>query len=236
MEIKGICYDVGREMDGNWRPDFDPGIIHRELQIIKSDLGCNAIRICGKDIGRLVGTTQDALQQGFEVWFSPELWNQNPMATLSYTTRAAAAVEKLREQYPDKLVLSVGSELTLFMKGIIKGNALWSRLHNAFSGDFIRPGKHNQPLNDYLLEVTTAVRQVYRGPLTYASLPFEQVNWSLFDFIGVDHYRATRIKDRYAEMLKPLLAIGKPVVVMEMGCCTYQGAEAAGVRLSTLST
>ena len=24
MEIKGVSYDVGRVMAGNWRPDFDP--------------------------------------------------------------------------------------------------------------------------------------------------------------------------------------------------------------------
>jgi hypothetical protein len=228
MERKGICYDVGREMYGNWRPDFHPDIIHRELQIIQNDLHCNAIRICGKDISRLMLAADDALKQGFEVWLSPELWNQSPAATLSYTVKAAEAAERLREKYPGKLVLSVGSELTLFMKGIIAGGNLWSRLRNAFSGDFVRSGKHNQPLNEYILDVTTAARKVYRGPITYASLIFERVNWELFDFVGVDHYRAAKTRDRYAEMLRPLLAIGKPVVVMELGCCTYQGAEAAG--------
>ncbi len=228
MKIKGICYDVGREMYGNWRPDFDPKIVHRELQIMKSDLHCDAVRICGKDVRRLMITAEDALQQGFDVWLSPELWNQSPETTLAYTARSAEAAEKLREQYPGRLVLSIGTELSLFMKGIIQGNNLWSRMHTAFSTDFVRSGKHNPPLNAYLAETAAAVHKVYRGPITYASIPFEQVNWSPFDFIGVDHYRATRIRDRYAAMLKPLLAIGKPVVVMEVGCCTYQGAEAAG--------
>ncbi len=55
MNRKGVCYDVGRVMmGGNWRPNFDPRIVHRELGIIKNDLHCNAVRICGLDIDRLM--------------------------------------------------------------------------------------------------------------------------------------------------------------------------------------
>ncbi len=69
------------------------------------------------------------------------------------------------------------------------------------------------------------MRQAFHGPLTYASLVWEAVDWSLFDFIGIDHYRAARIKDRYVDMLKPFFAIGKPVVITEFGCRTYRGAD-----------
>jgi hypothetical protein len=56
-----VCYDVGRVMKGgNWRPKFDPKIIHRELEIIKRDLHCNAVRICGLDIDRLLAASKDA--------------------------------------------------------------------------------------------------------------------------------------------------------------------------------
>ena len=71
MKRKGVCYDVGRAMGGNWRPIFDPKIVHRELEIIKNDLHCNAVRICGLDINRLMKASEDALQQGLEVWLSP---------------------------------------------------------------------------------------------------------------------------------------------------------------------
>ncbi len=228
MIRKGVCYDVGRVMYGNWRPDYDPKIVHRELEIIKNDLHCNALRICGLDINRLRVATKDALEQGLEVWLSPELWNKSPDQTLEYIAEASVMAEKLRKQYPDKLVLSIGSELTLFMQGVINGRNLWQRIHNAFNGGFVRSGKHNKPLNDFLASAIMAVHQVYQGPITYASLPFEQVDWKPFDFIGVDHYQSAQIKDRYADILKPLLEQGKPVAVMEFGCCTYQGAESAG--------
>ena len=230
MKRKGVCYDVGRVMYGNWRPDYDPRIVHRELEIIKNDLHCNAVRICGLDLKRLMTSAEDALQQGLEVWLSPEMWNKSPDQTLDYIIGAAVMAEKLSRQWGDKLVLSVGSELTLFMKGIVEGRTLWQRIQNAFSGDFVRSGKHNGPLNDFLSRAEGAVRRVYSGPITYASLPFEHVAWQPFDFIGVDHYQSTQIKDRYADMLKPLLNQGKPVAVMEFGCCTYRGAESAGGR------
>ena len=42
MERKGVSYDVGRVMAGNWRPDFDPKVVQRELEIIRNDLHCSA--------------------------------------------------------------------------------------------------------------------------------------------------------------------------------------------------
>ena len=46
--------------------------------------------------------------------------------------------------------------------------------------------------------------------------------------VRVDHYRDARIKDRYAELLQPLLALGKPVVNTEFGMRTYRVAESDG--------
>jgi hypothetical protein len=54
---------------------------------------------------------------------------------------------------------------------------------------------------------------------------WEAVDWQLFDFVCVDHYRVARIKDQYVEMLKPSFAHGKPVVITEFGIRTYQGVD-----------
>ncbi len=228
MQRRGVCYDVGRYLYGDWRKDYNPQTVHRELEIIRDDLHGNAVRICSRDLDRLAVASEDALRLGLEVWFSPELWNKNPETTLAYTAKAAEIAENLRRHYPDKLVMSVGSELTLFMKGIVEGGSLWSRMRHALRDGDVKAGKHNKPLNEYLSQVVESVRRVYQGPITYASLSFEEVNWEPFDFIGIDHYRATRINYRYADMLKPLIAQRKPVAIMEFGCCTYQGAEHAG--------
>lgn len=228
MNRKGVSYDVGRVMGGNWRPVFDLQIVRRELAIIKNDLHCNAVRICGLDIRRLTTAAEEALQQGLEVWLSPEMWDRRPEETLAYIVKAAAAAETLRGRWPEQLVLCVGSELTLFMRGIIEGRTFMKRLRHPSFWANAKVGTHNQPLNAFLAKANKGVREVFHGPLTYASLIWEAVDWSLFDFVGVDHYRDSRIKDRYVEMLHPLFAHGKPVIITEFGCRTYQGAESSG--------
>lgn len=225
MKRKGVSYDVGRVMAGNWRPTFDPRVVHRELGIIKNDLHCNAVRICGLDIDRLSTAAEAALQLGLEVWLSPEMWDKSAEETLRYLTRAATAAESLHERWPGRLVFLVGSELTLFMQGIVPGRNIRQRMGHPSFWENAKAGMHNPPLNAFLAKANTAVRLAFHGPVTYASLLWEAVDWSLFDFVGVDHYRAARIKDRYADMLQPLFAHGKPVVITEFGSRTYQGAD-----------
>lgn len=236
MQRKGVCYDVGRVIMGDdGRPDYDPRIVHRELEIIKTDLHCTAVRICGQDIDRLMTTAADALNQGLDVWVSPELWDHSPQETLDYIAAAAAAVEQLRRRWPERVVFSVGSELTLFMKGILRGDTVLERLGNpltlALTIFRLRVlGTHNKPLNAFLVRANQAVRDVFHGPVTYESAPIEAVDWSLFDVIGVDSYRGKRNRASYAEHLKRYFAYGKPVIISEVGCCTYQGAEDKGGR------
>ena len=225
MERKGVSYDVGRVMAGNWRPDFDLKVVHRELEIIRNDLHCNAVRICGLDIHRLVTAAEMALQLDLEVWLSPELWDKSRAETLAYITKAAGAAEGLRAQYPERLVLLVGSELTLFMQGIVPGRNLSERMRNPSFWENAKVGMHNLPLNAFLVKANEQVQQVFHGRVSYASLIWEAVDWKLFDFAGVDHYRAARIKERYAEMLQRLFATGKPVIITEFGCRTYRGAD-----------
>ena len=229
MKLKGVCYDVGRVMMGtNWRPIFDPNVVHRELEIIKNDLHCNTVRICGLDINRLVTAAEDALEQGLDVWFSPEMWDMGQEETIQYLTKAAIAAEPLRQRWPGKFVFSVGSELTLFMQGIVEGDNFFERMNNPSFLEIIQNGQHNNVLNSFLREAANAVREVFQGPLTYFSVPLETVDWSLFDFVGVDLYRDARITDVYDKIVKRYLVHNKHVIIGEFGCCTYQGAEKLG--------
>src|SRR6266516_1106444 len=229
MNRRGVCYDVGRVLMGqNWRPMLDAHEMHRELQIIKDDLHCNAVRICGQDIDRLVTAGQDALQQELEVWLSPELGDKNPDETLDYIADAAGRAEELRQQRPGQVVFSVGSELTLFMQGIVEGDTFFERLQNPSFWEQIRSGAHNAPLDAFLAKANDAVRQVFKGSVTYASVPLETVDWGRFDVVAVDLYRDARIRDRFTDVLRRFFAHGRPVVITEFGCCTWRGAAAAG--------
>ena len=223
MNRKGVCYDVGRVMGINWRPHFDREQVRRELEIIKVDLHCNSVRIHGRDLTRLTTAAEYAMNEGLEVWLSPEEWDKSPADTLAYLTKAARAAEDLRQHWPDKIVLVTGGELTLFMQGIVEGTTLQKRVANSSFMAKVKDGEHNGPLNDFLAKASASVKSVYHGKTTYASLVWEAVDWSNFDFVGVDHYRAAKIEDRYAEMLKPALSNGKPVAVTEFGFATTHG-------------
>jgi len=230
---RGVTYDTGIVFSGPGyniptRPRLDLATAERELQIARDDLHCNAVRLIGREVDRLVQVAERALALGLEVWLSPALWGRPPDETLRYDVSAAERAEELRKQHPDRFVLVLGSELTRFMEGIVPGGDFAARTREAITR--IKAGDHsaNDRLNDFLGRASTAVRGVYHGPLTYASLVWEDVDWDRFDLIGVDHYRDARIKDRYAEMLQPLLALGKPVINTEFGMRTYRGAESDG--------
>lgn len=226
MNRKGVLYDVGCVSGVNWRPEYNPALVHRELEIIKTDLHCTAVKIRGRDISRVMGAAEDALNQGLEVWLSPELWNRSSAGTLRYISRAAAAAEALRARWPGRVVFSVGTELTVFMRGIVAGRNSRRRVHVLH--DVLTTGAHNAPLNTFLAQATRVARDVFEGPLTYAALPFERVDWDLFDIVGVNHYWRNATKDRYLSVLQPLLDSGKPVVISEFGFTTRTDADEIG--------
>lgn len=54
MRGRRIHYDTGTAPDGrSSRPDFDPVVVRQEMQVIATDLHCNAVRIASQDPDRL---------------------------------------------------------------------------------------------------------------------------------------------------------------------------------------
>src|SRR5437762_2462982 len=98
MNYRGINYDTGTKttMGSTTRKTFDLNIVAKEIDIIKNELYCNAIRISGFDIERIVKTAEIALEKGLMVWFSPSLQYDNQENTLRYIIQSAKAAENLR--------------------------------------------------------------------------------------------------------------------------------------------
>jgi hypothetical protein len=225
---KGINYDVGTETFGYLsRPSFDDGAVRSDLKVIKSELHCDSVRISGTRPDRLLKAAELALDLGLEVWLSPTLHDHSPEDTLAYTTECATAAQRLN--HPD-LIYLLGGELTIFMQGIIKGDTLVERLRPDRMVRLRYLGSHNKPLNAFLARANTAVRAVFQGPVSYASAPIEAVDWSPFDYVCLDYYRGRRNRDDFGQRLERHFTHGKPVVITEVGCCTYRGAEDKGGR------
>jgi hypothetical protein len=235
MLLRGINYDVGTpfKKDELSRPDFDESNIRKEIEIIKNELKCNAIRISGYDIQRLSKASEFALQQGMQVWFSPAYPDATQQEAIDYLTDCAIAAEKLRGKYDD-VIFIVGCEYSLFLKGFVKGNTLYDRLEKMFSPLAIILNmiglKNNiyRKLNLFLKGATEKIKLHFKGKLTYASGTWEKVDWSLFDIVGIDHYRASYNKSFYTKQLTGYNKFNKPVAVLEFGCCAYKGAEDKG--------
>lgn len=72
------------------------------------------------------------------------------------------------------------------------------------------------------------MKRNYKGRVSYASGIWEDVDWSLFDIVGVDYYRDRQTAEDYVSGIQRYAQHGKPVVVMEVGCCAYRGAAQMG--------
>lgn len=229
---KAINYDVGMRASERWlsRPDFDPAVVSREMEIIKGDLGCSAVRIFGEDVDRLRIAAQSALDVDLRVWLSPDLFNAKKSRWLEYLDRCARMAQQLGS--PD-IVFVVGRELTFFMRGLVIGKDAFGRM-KTFS---VTPrlltsvalrGSWNRNLNRFLRDANTVVRKSFNGRVTYAAGSWERVEWSRFDMACVDLYRDKMNAESFREQLRKHLYSRKPTVITEFGCCTYQGAGDRG--------
>ena len=231
MRIKGVTYDTGFINAGNTTKEiFDPNIIEREMQIIKNDLHCNAVRITGGDLDRLEVTAQLAAAAGLEVWYCPFTCDLTQDELLEFLTDSAARAEKIRKN-GNEVVFVTGSEISLVTKGFFPGDNLTERLTLMKEPTKLREHiPHVQrTTREFLAKAAAVVRERFHGKITYASIPFEGVDWNLFDYIATDGgYRPTAIAPYFVQGIRRLVSQGKPAVITEFGCCTYQGAAALG--------
>ena len=58
------------------------------------------------------------------------MFEQSRETTLAYLVRAATAAESLRQRFPGRLVFCVGTESSLFTRGIVPGRSAGQRVAN----------------------------------------------------------------------------------------------------------
>jgi hypothetical protein len=236
---KGITYDTGffraRSTVGT-REVFDPEVVGRELGVIRRELHCNAVRVTGGDPGRLEVAARAAAEVGLEVWWSPFTCDLTADQLLDVLADCAERAERLRREGAE-VVLLTGSELSLFTVGFLPGDRLEDRL-----GLLAAPGRLRELLaavpdrvNGFLARAADAARARFGGRLSYASLPFEGVDWAPFDVVSTDAgYRsvenAARFRDDVRAFVARAAAQGKPAAVTEFGCTTHRGAADLGGR------
>ncbi|WP_063772015.1 hypothetical protein [Kitasatospora mediocidica] len=231
MRGKGINYDTGFSPAGDTsRPEFHADQVREELRVIAEELHCTAVRISGDDPERLSIAAGCAAELGLEIWFAPFPCDLTPQEMLPWFEDCARRAERVRAGGAE-VVLVTGCELSVFAQGFLPGDGFAERVANVAAPDpeLFRPyGNIAGRLSAFLAEVAARVRPHFGGPLSYASGPWEEIDWTPFDIVGVDAYRDEHNADHYRDELRAHFAHGKPVAVTEFGCCAYQGAAARG--------
>src|SRR4051794_25798002 len=116
MRAKGINYDTGFINKGvSSREPFDYEVVRRELQIIREDLHCNAVRITGGDPERIEIAAEIAAEAGLEIWFSPFTCDLTYAEMLDLLADCAERAEQLRWRGAE-VVLVIGAEISLLNK------------------------------------------------------------------------------------------------------------------------
>ena len=232
MRGKGINYDTGFINKGvSSRESFDIAVVRRELQIIRDDVHCNAVRITGGDPERLEIAAGIAAEAGLEVWFSPFTCDLTCAEMLELLADCAERAERLRQQGAE-VVLVIGGEISLMNKGFLPGDTIGERMELLADLQRLRALITEIParVNDFLGKAAAVVRERFGGKITYAAMPFEGVDWTRFDIISLDIYRSVEVADQFASGIRSLVARGKPVAITEFGSATYKGAADKGAR------
>lgn len=232
LSMYGVVYDVGLMFGGKNLSvsNFRKEQVVYDMSIIKHVLNCNTVRIEGENLDRLSIATEEAHKQGLKVLFNPWKMEADSATTVDYMIRASKVAEKLRLKGAD-LIFVTGCEYTLFNRGVFPGDTFDKRIAWLMKlGSMPNPMEEIQgkKLNLILQSMASQVRKNYHGKIVYSSGAWETVDWTNFDYVGVDYYHNNESDEQYIEGLNRYKSIGKPVIVMEMGCCAYQGAAERG--------
>jgi hypothetical protein len=233
LEIKGVNYDVGVGLssDSNPNNNLTAEVMKEELGVIKNELHCNAVRIYGSDLEKLIECSKIAVKEGLKVWFSPRYINASLEETIDYIIECSMAAEQLRKISPE-IVYVIGNEFSLDVKGFIDGETIFIRILNLSKPISIIKNSlglgFKKELNNFLAKAVPKVRQNFKGEITYASGQWEKVDWDKFDIIAVNYYRNRFNSLKYRRTVRKFVQKKKKFAITEFGCCSFKGAEQKG--------
>lgn len=234
MRARGMTYDTGFVVHGRTsREHFDAAVVRSELAIIRDDLHANAVQIIGGDPERLETAAAAAAELGLEIWFSPYPLELDAPEILALFRDCAERAERLRRQGAG-VVFVAGVELSVMNRGFLPGDSAEERVA-ALLSDPERRAEAMRALgvriNAFLHEAVTAIREHFHGKLTYASIQFEQVDWTPFDFATFELIRSAEVADRFREGVRILAQSPKPLAITGFGTAPYRGAGDRGGRV-----
>ncbi|MFC8564919.1 abortive phage infection protein [Streptomyces sp. NPDC057245] len=221
---RGVVYTVGAGETP--ATAWDPARMRADVRAVRHDLHANTLDVTGDGVERLTATAAEAAEQGLHVWLQPTLGDAPQRDILEHLAECGRFAQRLR-RHGASVELSVGCEFWLFVPGIVPGETVLERVENLENGtvDFERMQRR---LNAFTARAAAVGRSVFDGRLSYAAAQDDDVDWALFDVVGIDYYSYHRDPAAYVRELRRHLRWGKPLAITEFGTCTYAGAPQAG--------
>jgi hypothetical protein len=245
LALRGVAYDTGTNfMTGQGdlsRVVWSEAHMMEEISLISDQLNCNSVTVYGSDHGRLAAAAHAAVERGLHVRLQPRLVDHSQSEILDHLAEAARLAESLRADGAD-IELMVGAVHLIFTPGIAPGEPYHQRMANAYADldhYLLRPDgridfhEAAPRLNDFLARAAATARSIFHGPVAYSAALFEEVDWKLFDSIGLMYqYLPVHLptaNEHLAEIAR-YHEWGKPVDIAEFGTATYRGAEEMAFR------
>lgn len=220
----GVVYTVG---EGETPATaWNAARMRADVRAIRDDLHADTLDVTGDGFERLTATAAEAAERGLHVWLQPTLGDVPRRDILDHLAECGRFAERLRRQGAS-VELSVGCEFWLFVPGILPGDTVLERVENRMKGNF-DPVRMQRELDRFTAKAAEVGRSVFHGRLSYAAAQDDEVDWNLFDVVGIDYYSSFRRPRDYVRELRQYLRWGKPVAITEFGTCTFVGAPEAG--------
>ncbi|MGW2618847.1 abortive phage infection protein [Streptomyces sp. NPDC001500] len=226
LRHRGVVYTVGESETP--ATGWTARRMRADIRAIRHQLHADTVDVTGDGVERLTATAAEAAEQGLHVWLQPTLGDVPARDILEHLAETGRFAQRLRRQGAS-VDLSVGCEFWLFVPGIVPGDTALERVRNLMNGAY-DPVLFQRRLKAFTARAARTARSVFDGRLSYAAAQDDDVDWSLFDIVGVDYYSFFHRPADYVAELRGYLRWGKPLAVTEFGTCAYLGApETAGM-------
>ncbi|SED47901.1 hypothetical protein SAMN05216489_03561 [Streptomyces sp. 3213] len=221
MRRHGVVYTVGE--GGTPATAWSPRRMRADLRAIRDELHADTVEVTGDGVDRLTATAARAAELGLHIWLQPTLADVPERDILEHLAETGRFAERLRRQGAS-VDFSVGCEFWLFVPGIVPGATVLDRVENLLNGTF-DPVRMQRRLDAFTKKAAALGRSVFHGKLGYAAAQDDEVDWNLFDVVGIDYYSYFPQPASYIRELRRYQRWGKPVAITEFGTCAYKGAE-----------
>jgi len=201
----------------------------------------------GSHIDKLILYSEEALKQGFHVWISPRLIDGTKQQTIKFINEASKKSEQLRKKYKN-IVFIIGNELLLDSKVIFNAPRIFNRadffksyinFKSSIKNEIPQLKQIYSPMRKFIDKSDRLIKEFveilrieasknFKGQITYASLPWEEIDWNNFDIVSVNLYKNQWNASTYLDELRKFKSFNKPVAITEFGTCAYKGASKFG--------